>query len=714
MPETQLVRHEPQQQQKFADFAAVRGLLYRQRWLVAGVIVIALTVGLVLTLLATPMYEARSSVRIEPYGSFIVEGQNLDQGVAPNQVWDLMSTQIGVIESRAMARTVVVDLNLAEREDFLGPEVDENRPANISDEAWLQVKQDMATARLHGSVSAAIPHTNWIIEIAYRSESPVIAAELANAYALAFASSGARASLENNEYAQEYLSEQIQLTRERLQKAEQAANAYARANGIIIQPSEDGEEGNLTTLTSANLGSINQRVSAARAARIEAEQRWRSIQNLPPQQLSEVQGSSLLQSLIAERSSIQNELTDQGQRLLPQHPTIVSLQEQLNQIDSQIAQRSSDIKLTARTQYVIARNQEAALQQELNSATGETLEEQETQVQYGVLEREARALRDQLASLLNRFNEISTAANVDTGTVNMLDAAVVPASPYSPSLLRNLAAALVLGAGLAGMLALLRETADDMLRSFEQIEQKVGLRVLGHTPYVEEHEFGGAGADRFSPLVEAYGSIRSTIDFLLPRERNVIQFTSTQAGEGKSTTAVILSELFAGHGRKTLLIDGDLRRPALAKMLDVERSKVGLVEVLQGQAELQSAVIKGYHENLDILPIGAIPSNPTEIFASQQLREFIEKSRREYSLVIFDSSPMLGLADAAMLSNLVDGTIFVAEANRVQFRQLRTAVKRLAETGGKPLGAIVTKFRSLEAGQSYDYQYAYYQYGDRT
>ena len=134
--------------------------------------------------------------------------------------------------------------------------------------------------------------------------------------------------------------------------------------------------------------------------------------------------------------------------------------------------------------------------------------------------------------------------------------------------------------------------------------------------------------------------------------------------------------------------------------------------MLLGHTDLQSAVIKGVHQNLEILPIGEIPSNPTELLASAQLREFIEKYRKEYSLIIFDSCPVLGLADAPMLSRLVDGSIFVLEANRVHFGQAKAAMRRVRSAGGNMVGVILTKYRALEAGQSYDYQYNYYRYGD--
>ena len=692
------------------DAATIRGIIFRQRWLIAGVLATSVIIGILITLLATPMYQAQSSVRIEPYGNFIIEGQDVQTGIASNQVWDLLQTQMGIIESRSLARTVAEDLNLGERTDFFGEEFEESRPANVTDERWREVKLEAAAEELQSSVTAESSGENWIIQIGYSSEDPAFAAEVANAYAAAFAASETRQNLKNNAYAREYLSEQIAITRARLQEAEQAANDYARSNQIIAQSGGGVDGMGSSTVTASNMSAISQQVTAAQAARIDAEQRWRSIQNLPAGQLADAQNNALLQGLIQQRTEKQNELASLRQRLLDAHPSVIDAQEQLANLDAQINRTAADIKARFRNDYTIARNQENALRGALSAATNETLGEQDLQVEYSVLERETQAVRAQLDALLNRFNQISTATEAPTGMINPLDSAVVPTSPYAPSLLINLQLALVLGAAVAAVLAFLRETLDDKVRSFDEVENKIGLKLLGHTPFVEEHDIEADGSDRFSPLMEAYASIRSAIDFAVPGEHRVLQLTSSQASEGKSTTALILAELFASVGRRVLLVDGDLRRPALGKLLSLERSKKGFVEVLLGKTDLQSALVRGGHDNLAILPVGEVPDNPSEIFASAQFREFVAMARQEYELVIFDSCPMLGLADAPLLASQMDGTIFVMEANNVQFSQVRASIKRLQNSGGRPIGAILTKYKALTAGESYSYQYGYYQY----
>ncbi len=713
MPDGQLVQHQPGTQ--FINIAAIRGLLYRQRWLGGGVIFGSLVLGLVATLLATPMYQADAKVSIKPYGQYVVEGQNTEN-VPSNQIYEYINTLLETIKSRQLALVVADELNLSERSDFLGKDVDEGRAPGMNDKDWKESKRQMAASMLISSVVVDQADGTWVVELGFQSESPALAAEIANGYVEAFISTDTRGSVESNRYALEYLKQQIDVTRQRLQGAEVVSNDYARSQSIIVNPvSGGGDEGDGggATLTTTKLGAINQQFIDARAARIAAEQRWRALQSLPASQIPEVQSSTSLQNLVSELTNKRVQLAELRQRYNDDFPQIRNLLAQIDTINAQLERSSADIKASLRNELTIARNREQALQQELDSLTQETLGEQDQKVELSVLDREAQALRDQLKTLLDRYNEVSSAANVNPGTLQKLDSATVPTSPYSPNLLRNLTLALALGIALAAGLAVLRETFDDRIRSLEDVQDKLGLPFLGHTPYVAERDISMDGSNRFSTLMEAYSSIRAAIDFSLPRSSNVIQLTSSQAQEGKSTTAVILAEMFASFGRKTLLVDADLRRPAVAGLLGIERPKVGVVEVVLGHVDLETAVVRGVHENLDILPVGEIPPNPTEILASKEFQQFIDKCRSEYSLVIFDSCPVMGIADAPMLSRMVDATVFVLEANTLPFSRARAAIRRLTAAGAKPIGAVLTKYRALEAGQAYDYQYAYYTYGAR-
>ncbi|WP_086606498.1 GumC family protein [Erythrobacter donghaensis] len=696
------------------DVAWIRGALFRQRWLIAVVMVLAVMSGIAITLLTPPTYSATATVRVSPWGNSIVEGQEVAASIfSASEIDSFMQTQIAIVQSRNLAEQVARELDLGKRTALLGAEIDQARPANRTDAQWEEDKVKLAAGILQSSVSAAVPDQTQIIAINAMSEDRTLAAEIANAYSAAFVQSDVRRSLDSNAYARDYLLKQIEDVRGRLNEAELAANAYARNTGIVTQQTMGSAEDGSSTIVGANLASVNQTFAAVRANRIAAEQKWRAVANLPASQIPEVLGSPVVQGLTEERAKLNADLAVLRQRYNDDFPAIADIRSRLSFIDQQIERTGADVKASIRSQFQIARQQEEAMQRELGSVTSDALVEQDKKIEFTGLEREAEALREQLKSLLDRYNQINTASNLQSSTITPLDTATVPRSPVSPSLSGNLIIAVVLGLALAGGLALVREIFVDQFRRGEDIEDRLGLTFLGLTPFVKNEDLENEEANQFSTLMEAYASIRATIDYTVPRNGAVIQFTSSQASEGKSTTSLILAQLFARLGRKTLLIDSDLRKPSVHALLDIERPSAGLAEVLLGHVSFDAAKIETIRENLTVLSVAGIPPNPAELVSSAAFRELIDECRKEYSLVILDSSPMLGLADSAEIAKVVDATVFVIEANRTSLAQARTAVGRLHAVGANVLGGVLTKYRALEAGSDYTYQYQYYQYGKK-
>lgn len=700
------------------SLATIRGVVYRQRFMLVGIVSLALVAALVVTLLTRPMYSASATVRIDPYTTNIVDGQNLEPDIPVNEIDRYMQTQATVITSRRTALQVVESRKLDTREDFLG-DLATMRPEGMTDAQWKSSRRDVAAGMVQGGIKVDVPMENRIITISYTSPNAAISAEVANAVADVFVQDDLRRALETNNYAQTYLKDQIDKLQRSVQKAEEAANAYAKANGLVAQAPviSSGKDGDATpaqTVTVATLASVNETYTAARAKRIAAEQRWNAIANIPAGQLPEVQQNNAIQSMIGDRSKAITELSQLRQRYGETYPRLRELNAQVTSLTSQINKASSDIKNAIRDDYTIALRQEQALEGELTKVSGKTLDEQDRRVRYNMLDREATAQRTQLASLLTRYNEISAAANLKPGTSSKLDAAQVPGGPVSPSLPKNMLIGLFLGGALALAIAVLREAFDDRLRTTDDVERKLGLPLLGYTPDISDRDVLDEVSDPFSILMEAYSSIRSSIDFAVPGNNRVLQVTSSEPSEGKSLTASTIARKYAQLGRKTLLIDADLRKPSLFALFGTTRPKVGFVEVLLGDVKFEDALIKGTPENLDVLPVAPSKVNPVELLSSQVLTDFVEKYRDQYSLIIFDSVPVMGLADAPLLSRIADATVFIVEANRAHFGQAKTAIRRLQSAGARIAGVVLTKYRAAEAGMSYDYQYQYYAYGERS
>ena len=705
------------QEQGLFDLTSIRAILWRQRWVLLIVTGAAVLAGLVFTMLMTPIYVTSATVRIDPEGSEIIEGQEVvDSYVPSNEIFRYMETLRSVIISRNMALRVVEDLKLADSEALLGEMAKQAPPAGTTAETFTEQKRQAAAAILMGGVSVNVPMNTRIMEIGFSSSDPRLAALIANSYTQNFLTDNVERGVEANSYAREYLEKEIGETRERLRASEMQAIEYARANRIIGQApqSQYGEDiGTAPTLTVTNLTEISSQLNIARGKRIDAEQRWRTVASLPASQLPEVRANSTIQGLEARMAQLDSEMAQLRQRYRDDYPPLAGLVAERETTSRQIATMGAEVKRSIRDEYEVARGQEAALARELAAISDETLDEQDRRVQYNLISREAAASRDQLTVLMQRYNLISSAANVKSNDATLLDEALVPGSPSSPNLFKNLFLALMMGVGLAVAIAVMRELFDDRLRSIEDLESKLRLPALGQTPYVG-HDLGDDLTSVFSPISEAYSSIRATLDFALPKAGHyVIQFTSSQPGEGKTTSAIAVATKFAAIGRKVLLIDMDLRRPAVSKSLGLEKATVGVIDVLHGRASLESALQTNDTPNLFILPLGTIPHNPVEILSSGLVPEFLTKYRRDYDVIVIDSSPILGIADAPLLSRFVDAVVFVVEANRAHFGQVRMAVRRLRDMNANVIGALLTKFRALEVGKDYNYQYQYYSYNEK-
>lgn len=243
----------------------------------------------------------------------------------------------------------------------------------------------------------------------------------------------------------------------------------------------------------------------------------------------------------------------------------------------------------------------------------------------------------------------------------------------------------------------------------EDVESMLGVRALGQTPYIKS-DLADALEQPYSVISEAYASIRSSLDFAGGGEAKVIQVTSSDMAEGKTTTAVCLALRYAAIGRRVILIDMDLRRPAVVSTAGLSKpGPVGLLEVLAAPHRLPEALMT-LGDNLHVLAACGHSDNPVMVLSSGLVPELLQQLRGKYDMIIIDSSPVLGLADAPILSRYVDAVVMVVEANRAHISQARSSLRRLQEAGANIAGVVVTKYRALTAGQSYDYEYRYYNY----
>ena len=293
--------------------------------------------------------------------------------------------------------------------------------------------------------------------------------------------------------------------------------------------------------------------------------------------------------------------------------------------------------------------------------------------------------------------------------VSLVDGAM-PGYRFEPDIRRRTVIGLLLGLLLSFGLAFLLERLDETIKTPEDIERHLRLPVIGIVPKIAEGLLESAATNPRSSFSEAYRSLRTGLQYATesgaPR---VLLVTSAVAGEGKTTTAVMLARKFAQLGVKVLLIDGDLRKPSLHTRLGLGNES-GLSDFLSGESDGPSIFQSTTEANLTVVTSGASPPNPAELLAGARFRSLLNSAVQEYDHVIIDGPPLLGLADVPIIANAAESTLITIEAGNARIGVLRGALKRLFAVRARIAGALLVKYDARAAGQGYGHGYGYSDY----
>jgi len=325
----------------------------------------------------------------------------------------------------------------------------------------------------------------------------------------------------------------------------------------------------------------------------------------------------------------------------------------------------------------------------------------------------ANALSDEFVVMAKELETPSQGARPEARVV-VEQRASIPEYPVVPSKRRNLALGVILG-GLLGIgLAVLRDRLDNTVKSQETVEDITGTGAVGYIPFDKGIVASPAISFDFdnSSTAEAFRKLRTNLQFLtVDRPPRVIVITSASPGEGKSTTSINIALALAEADNNVVLVDGDLRRPRLAKYLDVLGS-VGVSTVLSGAAPLDEVLQQTKFPRLTVLAAGPTPPNPSELLGSLTAEKMLGELRAQFDYVIIDSAPVLAVTDGAILAAKADGALVVVRAGKTKRDQLAHAIGMLNDVGATLLGAVLTMMPTRGSG-AYSYNYYYGgSYGD--
>jgi succinoglycan biosynthesis transport protein ExoP len=711
---------EPKRDEDEIDLLAYWQILLKRRWLVLGILVSILALTLLITLLTPPVYRATATLQIDREAMQVVQVEGMQAPEAANS-GDFYQTQYELLQSRALAERVVDTMNLANSSlaslathSWFSRLVQSLRPQTRaqSTAAADTAKNDAlreAVAVVQSGLSIEPVRSSRLVKVNFDSGNPQFSARVVNALSEGFIAQQLERRFDASSYAKKYLEDRLRQLKAKLAQSERELVGFAQKENIV----NTGESG--LSLVSQNLTDLNAQLAQAQSQRIRAEARWHEAAGAGGAALpADMLANSIIRTLQQQRAELQSQYQQKLQVFKPDYPEMKQLHGQIAELDKQISGELRNIRASVKAEYDAAMSQENLLTGKLASLRTQSLDVDNRSIQYNILKREVDTNRQLYDAMLQRYKEIGIAGGVSTNNVAIVDRALPPQSRYKPNLPLNLAIGLLLGAMLGVLTAFVLEFMDQTLKTPQDIEQRLRLSVLGIIPKLKKQEVPAqALRDLRSAFSEAYRSVRTALQFStdsgVPK---VLLVTSAGPSEGKSTTAWSLARNFAQLGKRTLLIDGDLRNPSLHRVAEVH-GEIGLSNLLAGAANINEAIQDTDDPRLKIILAGPLPPNPAELLAGSKLISLLTVAGESFDQVVIDGPPVLGLADAPILANASAGTLLVVEAGHTRIQAAQVAVKRLLAARARIIGAVLSKYSNQHAyGDGYG-GYNYYAYGSQ-
>ncbi len=699
-------------------FFRLLGLALKYRWLILAFCGVALVIGFIITFTSTPIYEATVTIQIDREAPKIVK---LDTPVSDgHDAARFYQTQYDLLKSRSLAERVAADLDLGHASDFLNPPLtsawgklrslifangatDDKRSAATEDKGNFEQRKAAAAGMVQGGLSISPVRNSSLVRISFESPSPAWAQRIANGVADSYVSSNLERRYGATAYARNFLKDRLDELKLKLEESEKALVTYADQKeligGVSANPKESKE-----SLADSDLAALNKALQTIITERIHAQELWEQANESSGLGLPQILEDMTIKSLRQQRAALMAEYQNKLSTFKPAYPDMQRLKAQIDQIGQEIKSAVDVIKQSLKARYESALQQEALLKKKMDEVKRGVLDTRNKEIQYNILKREADTNRTLYEGLLQQYKDVGVAGAVGTNNVAIIDRAQVPGAPFKPNLRSNLLRSFAVGLLAAALAIALFELLDDTFKSPEEIEEQLGLPVLGIIPFSHEDILGNISGS--NPVGEALRSFRTALQFSTDQGTpKSIVVTSAQPSEGKSTTALALAVNFAQLGMKVLLIDADLRNPSQHRNLK-RNNGVGLSNYLAGGAMPGSVFQETNVDGLYFMPSGPLPPNPAELLAGPKMMSLISTASEKVDTILIDAPPVMGLADAPLLASMASGTLLVIATADTRRGVVKNALKRLYFARARLVGAVMNKC-DLRANYGYGGYYGY-------
>ncbi len=703
------------QQEKEIHLRDYMRVILRRKWIIITFFFIAITTALLGTFLMKPIYKSSVMIKIDQEPNVV----NFKDVYEKEGSEDYYQTQFKILKSRGLAKRIIRSMKLDQNPEFAGKALwKKPQPETTENSATPNIEEDTNPAlvdRFIKNLSVEPQPRTRLVKVSYESQNPQLATSVTNEVAKVFINYNVESKFDASLQARDWLEKQLEDMKAKVERAEDALNKYVAQNGIIfMNEGGDSKDKGGESMVTKRFGELSTQVVQATSDRVTKEVLFRESQRQNGESIPAVQNNPLIQGLQKDLAAIESEYAQLSKIYKPDYPRMMRLKEQSNQLRKRIDAETKKALEGLRVDYEAAARKEKYLSSALDKYRSEVTGQNEKMVQYSILKREADTNRELYNNLLQRLKEVGVTASLTASNIQILDRAEVPRIPYKPNKKKNLTIAILVGL-LGGIgLAFFVEYLDNTVKTSDDIEKEIALPSLGLVPELfkkgEQEVFQViAHEDKRSPLSEAYRSIGTYIQFSSAgRPPKSILVTSARQGEGKTTTVVNIAVTLTHNYGKGIIIDSDMRRPMIHKIFDVNNSR-GLSAFLAGHIELDGLVQKTKVENLDVIPAGVIPPNPSELLSSYRFKDLIAELFPLYSFILIDSPPVLGLSDSLVVSTLIDGVVMVTRAGNTPKDAAVQARKLLQGVNAKILGVILNGMTEADLKYgSYSYYYSHY------
>ncbi|WAC47017.1 AAA family ATPase [Asticcacaulis sp. SL142] len=621
-----------------------------------------------------------------------------------------VNTELVLLQQVSLAERVVESLKLDQHPAFAPQPVDpktanktdtsaqSSQPAQTPEEKAAQRRRAIAGALLYG-LKIKRQETTRIVYLNYSSPSPELAADVANEWSLQYIAQKIDQNQAELQSAGSGMAERLDKLRGEVLAREEALANYKVANNLMTVGT--------ATLTESEISALNRQVASNKLDLAEQEAKLatarQQLQNTGVSaEMAGPVGSRVLTTLRLKRAQITRQIADLQTTYGPRHPQVIAAQDQLSDIDQQIRTEGDRLLSSLEAEVDIDRRRLSQTQSSLGAATGQLVYANSASAGLSQLENDAAVAQEIFEHYLDLYKQSLTANPAQNIHARLISLARIPAAPSSPNLILAFVIALGLGtvAGVGGVFT--RQIFETGIIAPGDIGYKLGLPHLATLVKVKSPSKNAPPSlpaplslpdyviqNPGSAFAEGLRGLRTSLLYTANDHGGIIAITSPLPSEGKSTTSVCLARVMAMSGQSVIVVECDLRRPGLSRALG-RRAENGLIEVLQGDANLEDVILND-DIGVDYLLAPRKDRDVTGVFEAPIMDRFITYLRHKYDIVILDTPPVLAIAETQILTKFADQTIMLVRWAKTPMRAVKAALSSLRQTGGPVIGIVLTQ-----------------------